>query len=501
MTRASYLKIVDHRGRAIPKRASSTPVFEGAAHGRRMGDWGGSTAGPDAALFGSLNTLRSRSRQLVRNDPFADGGMDTLVANLVGTGITPRWQIRDAGLKKEIQELWNDWVLEADWDGACDFYGLQALTARSMIEGGESLIRLRPGRLGEGWIVPLKLQCLEPDHLDHTYNSLASNGNEIRMGIEIDRKGRRTAYHLFREHPGEAFLTSRYAWDRVRIPASRVLHVFRVLRAGQMRGRPWLASAIVTQRDLNEYDDATIVRQKGAAMFGGFIEEAAGFDFPDQQPPFGKPAGEDEDEAEIVALEPGTFPKLPPGCKVNFSSPPDVEGSYEAFTKRQDRRIARGFGGLTYEKYTGDLTDVNYSSIRAGNLEFQRVCKMIIYNVLVFQFCRPVLRNWMDQAVLSRAIEIPDYGEKRREYLRVKWDIDGWEWVDPEKDVKAEKTAIRCGLKSRSQSVGERGRDAEAVDQEIRADNERADGLGNVYDSDPRRTDATGKQKEEAADE
>ena len=83
--RAGYLKIVDHNGNPIRRQAS----YEAAQFGRKFSTWGTPSAGPDTALFGSLSTLRSRSRELVRNDPLAGGGMDTLVANLISTGITP----------------------------------------------------------------------------------------------------------------------------------------------------------------------------------------------------------------------------------------------------------------------------------------------------------------------------------------------------------------------------------------------------------------------------
>jgi capsid protein len=116
--------------------------------------WGTSTAGPDTALYGSLTTLRSRSRQLVRNDPNAAGGIDILVANLVGTGITPRWLFDEADLKAEIQELWEDWVQEADADGLLNFYGLQALASRALIEAGEVMVRFRPRRPEDGLSVP-----------------------------------------------------------------------------------------------------------------------------------------------------------------------------------------------------------------------------------------------------------------------------------------------------------------------------------------------------------
>ena len=135
-----HLKVLDFRGEKIPAtRHMAAAHYEGAGTGRRMSYWGLSSAGPNNSLYSSLNSLRSRSRELVRNDPQIDGGMDTLVANIVGTGITPRWQLEDTGLKKEIQELWNDWVKECDANGICDFYGLEALAARAMIAYGTLL--------------------------------------------------------------------------------------------------------------------------------------------------------------------------------------------------------------------------------------------------------------------------------------------------------------------------------------------------------------------------
>ena len=490
MRKPAYLKIVDAKGAPIPARAYAGH-YDGAAYGRRMNSWGTSTAGANTTLFNSLNTLRARARQLVRNDPLATGGMGTLVANLVGTGITPRWRLKNPEIKAAIQELWSDWTEEADADGICDFYGLQSLLTRGVIEGGHMLVRFRSRGPEAGLSVPLQLQLIEGDHLDETYNTIAPNGNEIRMGIELDKTGQRAAYWLFKEHPGESFITSKDCAQRIRVPASEIIHVFQPLRAGQMIGVPWLASVIVTQHETNQFDDAEIVRKKGAAMFGGFIVDSQ-TDYPDV-PGFGRKVDDDLEGQDVVALEPGTFPVLPDGKDVRFSTPADVGGGYEAFTKRQDRRSARGFGGLTYEKFTGDLEGVTYSSIRAGNLEFQRLCKQTINNVLVFQFCRQVVRRWLDTAVLSRALDLPDYLTDRRQYYRLKWDHDGWPWVDPEKDGKAAKAANRNGFKSRSQIVGEMGHDSEMVDEEIARDNARADQYENVYDSDGRMTDAGGK--------
>ena len=488
MTPSGNLSILDSRGRPIPISAIAGD-YEGASTGRRMGFWGTSTTGPSSVVINNLNTLRARSRQLIRNNPLVDGGTDSYVANLIGSGINPRWQVNDPTLKLGLQKLWEDWVDEADFAGVLNFYGLQSLICRGLIDAGEILVRLIPRRPEDGLSVPLQIQLLEADHLDVAYSTIWENGNEIRMGIEIDAEGKRVAYHLWPEHPGEAFITNHNIAQRIRVPAAEILHIFRPLRAGQMRGRPWFSSIIVKIHELDQYSDAELVRKKGAAMFGGFITEASGMTG-DASAFFGIRGDNDSENRDVVALEPGTFPILPRGLDVKFSQPVDVGQTYEVWLKQNLRETAMGIG-VTYEQFTGDLSGVNYSSIRAGLLEFRRRVMQLQREILIFQFCRPVSHAWTDAAVLSGALTIPGYFPNRRIYRRIKWRPDGWAWVDPVKDVSAEKEGVRDGFKSRSQVVAERGGDIETVDQENTEDNARADRLKLVYDTDPRKTGKT----------
>jgi lambda family phage portal protein len=160
--------------------------------------------------------------------------------------------------------------------------------------------------------------------------------------------------------------------------------------------------------------------------------------------------------------------------------PADVGASYETFMRVQLRAIAAGMG-ITYEQLTGDLTGVNYSSIRAGLLEFRRRCEQFQHQVIVFQMCRPVWRAWLEAAVLNGSLPNEAAGTD------AKWIPPGFAWVDPLKDIKAQIMAVRAGFKSRAEVVSEQGYDAEAIDREVAFDNARADELGLEYDSDPRR--------------
>ena len=478
-------------GAALGFGANGAPAYEVAGTGRRALAWAPGNPGVNAAIFASGAALRARSRDLVRRNPWAANAVEAFVANCVGTGVKPQSMATDASFREAAHALWWDWTDEADAAGVTDLYGLQALACRAMLEGGECFVRLRARRPEDGLVVPLQLQVLEAEHVPLTMNTPLANGNLVRAGIEFDRIGRRVAYHMYRDHPADGAVGAR-AREIVRVPARRVVHLFRPLRPGQLRGEPWLARALVKLHELDQYDDAELVRKKTAAMFAGFVTR------PNPDDALMGEGAPDDDGAALAGLEPGTMQLLGPGEDVKFSDPADVGASYDAFLRNQLRAVAVA-AGITYEQLTGDLTGVNYSSIRAGLLEFRRRCEMLQHAVIVHQLCRPVWRAWMTSAVLTGSLRAPGFAKNPGPWLAVKWVPQGWQWVDPEKEFKAIVLAIRAGLMSRSEAISSFGYDAEAIDREIAADNARADELGLVLDSDPRKVARTGAAQAGAA--
>lgn len=428
--------------------------YEGATTGRRLGYWGLGSAGPNTALSDSLSQLRSRSRDLVRNNPWVANGFRSLASNLIGCGITPRWLLDDAVLKEKIQQTWLEWTNFADIDERCDFYGLQMLVAQTLMQSGEAIVRIVPGSLKDNASVPLQLQVLEPDFLTDDFNKALDNGNKLYMGIELNARGNRVAYHLYGSHPGEATAINS---KTIRVLAQDILHIYRIDRPGQLRGVPWISSVLLKLRELDQYEDAELVRKKTAALFAGFITEPA----PDFNP--------NEENYPELALEPGMLKRLAPGENIEFSQPSDVGGSYEVWMRQQLRAVAAGMG-ITYEQLTGDLTGVNYSSIRAGLIEFRRQIEGLQHHLIVQQLCQPIVLRWLNVAVLSGALNIPDYFDNPRKYQRIEWQPPGWDWVDPQKDVQAEILAMQHHLKARQDIIAKYGMDAEEVDKKIAQD-------------------------------
>ncbi|MGC9185779.1 MAG: phage portal protein, partial [Thiomonas sp.] len=212
----------------------ASPLYDAAGGGRRSRAWVVGKAGAITAIAWAQDALRAKSRDAVRKNVWAASGLEAFVSNAIGTGIKPQSMVNDAALREAIHSLWWDWCEEADAAGVLDFYGLQALATRSMLEGGECFVRIRSRRPGDMTTVPLQLQVLEAEHVPVTYNATADNGNPIRCGIEFDAIGRRVAYWMHPVHPDDPLAAPMSGngaslTDLVRIPADEVLHLFRPL--------------------------------------------------------------------------------------------------------------------------------------------------------------------------------------------------------------------------------------------------------------------------------
>lgn len=471
--RRAFLKTFTPLFRALLP-SSTMPAYDSQSNGRRTAGWNPGIDAINALISGGGENLRAKSRQMGRNNAWANNAIESFTANVVGSGIVPRWKHPDKAIRKTLQEAWKRWTDEADADGISDFYGMQSLACRSAIEAGEVLARFRPRYTSDGMTVPLQIQLLEAEYLPLWKNELLPNGS-IQQGIEFDPIRRRRAYWLYKNHPGEFVLFGSNAII-LPVPAVQVLHLYKPIRPSQHRGQPFLTPVLVALHEIEKYDDAEVVRKNLAAMMCFFLEDADPTNPVNGTMQFGDNQGVDNGNIPMQGLEPGSGYTPPPGKKVVFNTPGDVGPMYPHFMRAQLQKISAGLG-ITYEQMTGDLTGVNYSSIRAGLLEFRRRCEMWQHQIMVFQFCRPIVRQFLDQAAIAGVINARDYGRNQNLYLDVEWKPPAWPWVDPLKDVEAEVIALDNLIKARSETIAERGYDAVEIDDQIKADQDREQAL------------------------
>lgn len=456
------------QGKAVASPQAMAPSHDAAGMGRRLRAWVPASSGPNRANTGAPS-IRNRARDVGRNDWAGRTIPTRWSANLVGTGIIARPKTKDAALKARLVELWDTWFEECDADGVLDGYGQQNMVARNWIEAGEVFIRLRPRRPEDGLVVPLQVQVLESDMVP-MYDATAPNGNEIVQGIEFDSLGRRVAYWMYRNHPGDGRGNT---GDYTRVPAEFVLHIYEPTRPGQLRGVSEFAPILAKLRSAGNYDDAVLYRQEIANLFAGFLEKPPSADGGALDPLTGQKIQTDTSGVPMAAMEPGTMQELLPGEKVTFSDPPDAGANYGDFSRAQNQYIAAG-SGLPYELLTGDLREVSDRALRVILNEFRRHCQQRQWHILIPQLCRKVRNAWADAALLAGVLSPAEAAEAKL----VTWVPQGWAYIHPVQDVQARKMACEAGFNARSRIITEQGDDPEEIDRERADDAQREDDLG-----------------------
>ena len=440
--------------------------------------------------------LLQRNRDAVRNSPWAAAAIDSYVANAIGRGIRMISQHPDTSIRELITKKWNRWTKQCDMEfetdnpasGQCDFYAMQVIIAREVMESGEAFVRFIPRSAKEGLAVPIQLQIIESEQLPIWRNFAESvpDKNRVRFGIEYRPDGRRAAYHFWKQHPGETMFFPLDALKVERVDAKDVMHVYKQVRAGQMRGMPWMTAVLSKLYSLDKYADSEIFRKEVSSMITGFIKQVLPSD-----PVFQADtnvAQPYDPTSQIAKLEPGSFPVLNPGEEIEFADVKD-SGDFGAFIRCGLQAFASGIGLSEYQ-VSGDLSGISYSSIRAGLLEFRRKCEQFQHGVFVHQVCHPIYLRWLKEAMLSMVFGVKamnDYNNDPEPWEDVRWVTPGWPWVDPDKEIKAFERASRDGFTARSYVAMEQGRDAADIDAQQVADNERADKMGLSYDSDGRK--------------
>lgn len=468
--------------------------YDAASFGRLTESWLASSTSADTEIWSAARPLRDRSRDLVRNNPHAAKAVASLTANIVGEGIMPRPKTGDTNKDRAIRAVFDAWATrsQCDADGALDFYGIQSLVVREMIEGGEVLARRRLRRSSDGYAVPVQIQLLESDFLDATKNGGQGNGNFVIQGIEFATSGptigKPSAYWLYSEHPGSIFLAQRGSLVASAVPSSEVLHVFEKQRT-QVRGVPWGTPAMRSLRELADYEEAELYRKKLEACMVGIVTNDDDLEMGVNPDPNVTTADYSEAPGVYDAMgnpierfEPGMFAYARGGKTITFNSPA-VIGGYNEYKVSQLRSIAAGFR-IPYELLSGDLSQVNFSSGRMGLLEFRRFVRAVQWQILIPMFLQPVWEWFCEAAYLAGKIDSPT--------VPVQWAPPAFEWVNPVDDVAATTEALRTGQKSFEEVIAESGRDPEVVYAEIKAFQERCRKDGVVLDSDPSATSGRG---------
>lgn len=424
----------------------------------------------DMELMGPFGAdrLRAWARELVRNNSYAWGVVDTIVSSVVGCGIkaqstfeTPAGDDVEA-INDARDKVWGEWSEVCDINGIYTLEEMQAIAQREIAEAGEVLVRkLRlPSKTYRGIYrpVPLALEIIEADRLAGDKDTYASgispvNSNRIVRGVEVDELGKPVAYWIYKDHPLQP-----YAFTRTpeRVPANEILHLFRRERVGQTRGVSWFAPALSWIRDLGTYVDNELQASAVASCFTVAIKT---------ETPIGNLTDPDGGDGIDKAgnreryIEPGMIMELNPGESVEGLNPGRPNTGAKDWIQLILRGIAVGTG-LSYEVVARDYSQTSYSSSRTSQLEDRRRFRCW-QQYLIRHMLQPIWDEFFNSAAISALPGFPTSEEllsDRRRYAPVEWQTPEWEWVDPQSEQTASEMALNSFTDTYANVLGSRGR-------------------------------------------
>ena len=452
--------------------------YDAARNDRLTRDWRAGPGSADAEINADLPTLRNRSSDLSRNNPYVASAVRQLVANLVGDGIEARAVHSDPVIQALGQKVYLAWA-RSKVDGRHDFYGNQRLATFAMIERGDAGVIWSADK----GVPDAIMTVVEGDLIESPHAGMFSRGGpRIVAGVEF-ASGRRVAYHLLEEHPGDTvFGVSR---KTRRVDAEHFDHLFNPTRPGQTRGVPWIAPSMKVVRALQELDQSIATKKRMQACIGLIRNLSADAE---EEPETGTDIAEgDERESSrspaLDRLSPGMVVEGIPG-ETFTAFQPTADGDSDTWARQQLRSVAAGMGVPDY-LMTGDVSQANYSSLRAAKIAFNTLLDDIQQNVLIPHLLDPAFARLMKRKALE--LNQPKLAE-----VTAIWTPPPRAWVDPVKDVAAKIMEQRAGFENLREALAERGIEwrehlAERAEiQKVIVD------LGLVLDTDPSRVNGSG---------
>lgn len=372
-----------------------------------LGAHEGFTIPPAARVFENLDRVRGYCRDMLQLTFAGRQFAREMEINLADDGAPHAQSLAmDADgepldeFRKEAEARFKNWMADGR---ACGFVGewnFRAMTeqvVKHLCADGEAFVMTHGGAEG------LRLQVIDPARVPTDYFGASSSGaRRVFMGVELDKDGRKLGYYIGDEPTrfGAAYTLYSQAINRAqRVPASRVLHVRTPDFIGQVRGLPLMLSALREISTLDGFTGAALKHaQAGASNLAIFVEseDAIG----------GDEAELDESEMRVHDLAGGVRAlEAPPGSSAQPFPSRFPDAAFASFVSAVGHQIAAGLG-LPFHRLFSDLSGVNYSSARVGELHFEQHLSNV-RAALAQTLYRPVWRRWLARALASGKMEAP----------------------------------------------------------------------------------------------
>lgn len=374
-------------------------------------------------------TLRKRSRYEQTSNSYYAGILATHINMLVGTGPTLRMLTSSRAFNQTVERQF------FAWQQATRFRRKLWAMAHAMIADGESFAILQTNPALDG--VQLDVNPIEAEQCQ----SFLGNVDRLRIdGIRLDEYGNVAAYDILPYHPGGAqtFLVS----EVVTVPASQVVHWYKLTRPGAHRGIPAMTSGLTTGAMSRRHREATVAAAETAADIAAMLTSTlspSGDSEPDPVAPFSS-----------VEFAKRMLMVAPMGWDAKQMKGEHPNAEYADFHRLQISELARGIS----MPYNAAACDSSTYSFASGKLD-----------TLCYRAALDVERQDCNDLVLD-----PIFAEWFREWTiqegAIFTPVHQWDWpthpvIDAVSEANATKTRLENGTTTLRQVYSDQGQDLE----------------------------------------
>ncbi|WP_257842531.1 phage portal protein [Helicobacter sp. 11S02629-2] len=385
----------------------------------------------------SQNSITKQARHLSLTNSLLSGFLhETLHAEILGKkGMSLDMHTPNKNLNLRLENLWRDYCDEV-------FSDVEELTLLHLIRDGEAFIHING----------TDLEVLDPLNIDHSFTNEREN---IYYGIKFDESLKIPLAYFFLDKDSKL----------IKLNAKNIIHIFQKVTANQVRGLSKLASIILPADQVDKFKQAEIQRARlQSEITGFFVSDEKGFNLEPITP-------NDNDAPKPQAVLPtkvevGNMNYIGSDMKaefINSHNPTNIE----FFIKQTNRESAKALG-ISYSTLTGDLNDVNYSSIRYGG-SAERRGFMRLQNFLIRKLHKPIFKVFLKNLALDSKLP-PSQIELALNNFTFK--AQGWEYIDPYKETMANKIALESAQKSLSDILREKGKELDSHVEELKKESE-----------------------------
>lgn len=423
-----------------------------------------------------ITTLRDsrtavwRMRSEYRNNEVFSGPIDRLASWVTGSsGISIVFSManrKSTRAQAELEKVMNEWkawsVSMVDAERNSNLFKMQnSIATTSLIDGFLFFEVLNDP---DGGII---LKTHNSDRLAIYLNDELENGNYIRLGCEYNRKNVKVAHYFRRDDTKKLWNNVNYqgGFDRVENTIRMPVETVQILTCPKVAGMPFelpeLVSIFLRGRDIKDYQDAEMAKQKLAAAMAAFVTTEA----PDDESPLrdmqqsptnaGDRVSAPQRQTNWVNIPGAILEYLRPGESVEVPNAPSIE-SYKDYISTNLTMMAMSLG-VSKETLTMDYSQTSFSSARMAQITNQPKLNLIRSNIIKSQFLGKVVREFLKDQLLKGNIGA-------RGYEDIYWqciDPVGMH-IDPIKAAKAQEVQLANGVTSLTTLIQSSGHDPES---------------------------------------